>query len=432
MKPPGKQREIRRALSNFTKNCVGNISIVTVLTAIPIVAAVGIAIDYSRGSRVETKLQQIVDAAALAAAAARNISGSAEQKAGQRAAISRMHLDAGLAGLTDAEIVGSPSITVGPGAIDISVNAIVPGTLINVLNLPGAAGKTMSISVNAKAAFATAGMCLLSLEPGVTKAIEVISDSSIITPDCGVHINSTDSEALYANGGSAVLSSSICIVGDYATNSGSSATPAPLTDCAIKADPLAGLLAPPSASSACTYDDIVVQSVETRSFAPGVFCGKLEIKDGATVTFEPGIHVVRDTEFIINSGARVIAQNVMIYLQHDKSRMNFNGGSSIDLRAPATGAYAGIAVFQDRGAATAPHVINSNSASRIEGVVYLPNNDLHINSGSSFGQSSPWWAIIARKFHVNSNSIIHINVDFAASSAPVPPAIAGGGVRLTE
>ena len=132
-----------------------------------------------------------------------------------------------------------------------------------------------------------------------------------------------------------------------------------------------------------------MQSGQTRSFAPGVFCEKLEIKDGATVTLEPGIHVIRDTEFIINSGGRVIAQNVMIYLQDNRSRINFNGGSSIDLRAPATGGYAGIAVFQDRSAATDYHILNSNSSSRIEGVVYLPNNDLHLNSGSSFGKFLP-------------------------------------------
>ena len=432
MKSPVKKHSFSEALSRFSRSFAGNVAFITALAAIPIVAAVGIAIDYSRGTRVESELQQIVDAAALAAAAGQNISGTAAQKVAKRIAIAQRYLDTGLAKLSDAEIAGTPSITVGANTVDVAINATVFGTLVNVLRAPGEAGKTMTVSVNSTAAFATVGVCVLSLEPDDTKSIEIDSDSSIITPDCAVHVNSTDSEALYANSGSVISSASTCIVGNYETNGGSSATPAPQTGCAPVADPLASLPVPPLASSSCTHNDIVVQSGQTRSFAPGVFCGKLEIKNGATVTLEPGIHVIRDTEFIINSGGRVIAQNVMIYLQDKKSRMNFNGGSSIDLRAPATGVYAGIAVFQDRNATTDYHIINSNSSSRIEGVVYLPNNDLHLNSGSSFGQISPWWAIIARKFQVNSNSIIHINVDFAGSSVPIPAAIAGRGVRLTD
>ena len=173
MLPLAKIRSVSEAASSFTRSCAGNVTLIVALAAIPIVAAVGIAIDYSRGTRVESELQHIVDAAALAAAAGQNLSGSAAEKAAKRTAIAQRYLDFGLARLSDAEIAGTPSITIGANTVDVAINAIVYGTLVNVLTAPGEAGKTMTISVNSKAAFANAGVCLLSLEPDDTRAIEI-------------------------------------------------------------------------------------------------------------------------------------------------------------------------------------------------------------------------------------------------------------------
>jgi hypothetical protein len=78
---------------------------------------------------------------------------------------------------------------------------------------------------------------------------------------------------------------STCVVGGYRANSGATFDPTPDTGCAAFDDPLAWLPAPPEASLGCTYNDVVVQNGEVRSFPAGVYCKKLEINSGGKAIF---------------------------------------------------------------------------------------------------------------------------------------------------
>lgn len=74
MKRPAKARfqfaatlaRLPAVLAAFTSNRRGNVAIISALTVIPLLAAVGCAIDYSMASEVKTKLQAAADAATLA------------------------------------------------------------------------------------------------------------------------------------------------------------------------------------------------------------------------------------------------------------------------------------------------------------------------------------------------------------------------------
>lgn len=57
---------LRALISNFRVNRRGNVAVITALAALPMIAAVGCAIDYSDASMIKTKLQAAADAAALA------------------------------------------------------------------------------------------------------------------------------------------------------------------------------------------------------------------------------------------------------------------------------------------------------------------------------------------------------------------------------
>lgn len=57
-------------LKRFSHNEDGNISLILGLTAIPLVAVAGLAIDMGRITEARSALQQVADGAALAAAAA--------------------------------------------------------------------------------------------------------------------------------------------------------------------------------------------------------------------------------------------------------------------------------------------------------------------------------------------------------------------------
>jgi Flp pilus assembly protein TadG len=57
---------LRVLFGNFQSNSRGNVAIITALAALPMMAAIGCAIDYSNASMIRTKLQAAADAAVLA------------------------------------------------------------------------------------------------------------------------------------------------------------------------------------------------------------------------------------------------------------------------------------------------------------------------------------------------------------------------------
>ena len=57
---------LRSLISSFRGNKRGNVAVITALALLPMVAAMGCAVDYSMASMVKTKLQAAADAASLA------------------------------------------------------------------------------------------------------------------------------------------------------------------------------------------------------------------------------------------------------------------------------------------------------------------------------------------------------------------------------
>jgi len=57
---------LRGLIANFRLNTRGNVAVITALTALPIIAALGCVIDYSSAAMIRTKLQAAADSAALA------------------------------------------------------------------------------------------------------------------------------------------------------------------------------------------------------------------------------------------------------------------------------------------------------------------------------------------------------------------------------
>ena len=87
---------LRALVSNFQSNRRGNVAAITALAAIPMISAVGAAIDYSNASMIRTKLQAAADSAALATvsfnspvvATAKNMIGNGAVSGGQAYATS--------------------------------------------------------------------------------------------------------------------------------------------------------------------------------------------------------------------------------------------------------------------------------------------------------------------------------------------------------
>lgn len=401
-------------IGRFFESARGNIIISFSLALIPFIAAAGVAIDYGRGVYLQTHLQNSTDAAALAAASLKGRSDS------QRTAMAATVFSANFPLIQQRPTL---RVKIKQDEVTVRATADIANTFMKALGR----AKT-SIGALSTAVFgASAGPCVLTLNRTSKESLMLNSKSRIVSPTCRVQVNSRHREALFANSRSHISAESICVKGRWQTNSGSSFAPRPDT-CPQVADPLAHLPKPPQANGSCDWRDVKVTGHTTLQ--PGVYCKKLELDSGARVTFEPGIYVMRDGEFIVNSGARAKGQDMMMYLEgSNNARFNINSDSHIAFSGRTSGPYAGLVFFQERGSRADHSILNSDSSSIIEGVIYLPSTSLHLNSKGVISKASPWTGIIVDKLELNSDSIMTINTDYAASSVPPPAGIGPGDGR---
>lgn len=259
-------------------------------------------------------------------------------------------------------------------------------------------------------------ICLLALEPAGRAAVTVGSDAAIAAANCTVQINSSSAGAIALDPGATVTAETICT---QRGDSGHGFQPTP-DRCPPAADPLAGMLSPPVAGAPCDFGDTLI-GAGTHQLSPGVYCGRLEIGGGAMVTFLPGIYAIRDGAFVIEGGADVAGAGVAFHLAGSKSVLWFKRDAIVRFSAPTVGPLAGMLFFQDRadGTGTA-HRIAGTSQSHFEGVVYLPNGVLRLDSQGPINSGADFSVFIARVFEIGPGSTLVLNSDYAASSVPLP------------
>ena len=423
-------------LSRFARDCAGNMTIITGLAAIPLIAAAGIALDYSRGTRVESELQQIADSAALAAAAGQNITGSTSEKATKRKAIAQKYIDAHVANLTDAT-VGTPTITIGPNTVDVALTASVAGTLVNVLNSPGQSSKTMTVTANSKAAFSSDSyLCLLSTNAHDKESVYFQGNSEFMASVCSVQANSDNAAAMRTWGNAYAEADGFCAVGGWV---GSGFEPDPETGCTTKADPYASLAMP--TVGACNFNNKVVKNT-TVTLSPGVYCGGLALKTHGVATLNPGLYIIKDGVLSVDSQSTLNAGNaVVFYLTGNTAKVDFTSGASVTVNAPKTGQgvgqaanYVGFAFIQDRATGIgADNYISSGGDVNINGAFYAPNANLTVWANGDMNANSSYFPIITSKFLMNGTATLFVKLDWTAAGYPAPTQLkTAGKITLTQ
>lgn len=423
------KNSVAATLRRFARQCAGNVTVITGLAAIPVIAAAGIAIDYSRGTRVESELQQIADAAALAAAAGKNISGTTSQKQAQRTAIAQNYIDAQLSSLGDA-VSGTPVITVGPNTVDVAINATVSGSLAEVLT---SSSQTMNVSVNSKAAFSKDSyLCLLSTEDHDPESIYFQGNSEFMASVCTVQANSDDDNAMRTWGNAYAESDGFCAVGGW---TGSGFEPPPENGCTAKPDPYASLVMP--TVGACDYNNKQVKNT-TATLDPGVYCGGLDVRTHGVANLNPGLYIMKDGPLKVDSQSTLNAGNaVVFYLTGSTANVNFTSGASVTINAPKpgegvgqSGNYVGFAFMQR---STAANYISSGGDVNINGAFYAPNADLTVWANGDMNAASSYFPIITSKFLMNGTATLYVKLDWEAAGYPAPEALKSEGkVTLTE
>ena len=136
----------------------------------------------------------------------------------------------------------------------------------------------------------------------------------------------------------------------------------------------------------------------------------LSVGSGKTLTLPSGTYYINGGDAFIQGDLSCNACTIVLTNKSGADgatigTFKVNSSAQINMNAPTTGTYAGIAIFQDRRAkdsASANNLINGNSSSVINGSIYFPNQELIYNGTGN--TSSVCTMFIAKRIIFSGNS----------------------------
>lgn len=302
-----------------------------------------------------------------------------------------------------------------------------------------------TVQIRARAVAGAAGNsinCVHTLDPSAQQSLHMMS-STRITAGCGVQVNSSHSQALYMESSSRITAGALAVSGSYANLAGSGAlNPTPTTGIPPAPDPLGSLAAPTVGSCNVTN---YTRASGAHTINAGVYCGSILLENDAAVTMNPGVYILcgpsggSGSSYGLNlkGNSRLSGNGVMIYLTACGTTWPFRpirieSNAALNISAPTSGSWAGIAIFQDRsipmgtGSSGAwpnssggyQHMFESSSSSTITGTLYFPTTMVRIMS--SVVISGTYTSVISRALRMESSAQLILNRDFSSVSGGNP------------
>jgi Flp pilus assembly protein TadG len=441
----------------------GVTAIITALGLVVLMGFAGAAIDVGAWLNAVRGLQSAADQGAYSAADAAGVTGCSSTTATTQAtAIVAAH---GYVNGVNGVVVNI-NCNSGNATFTVKVSQLQPMwfTHLFLTNPP-----TASASATAQLASQVSDMCILALDglhydyTGAQYAAGVDADAAdlngnvTLNVNCGIAVDSTNSQAFGVGGSATVSVTDVYLAGDdqgtpsghgsLTTTHSMGAAPAtggtcysggdclahqiPVEDPYASTRSMATLANSPATGGTCVAGTpATLKKVKTTgSLNPGVYCGGLTLgptSGSATITLSPGVYYIVGGLLDITANANVIAHGVTFVLTGNNSlapgagyaMLYVEANASLDLIAPTTGPTAGMAFWQD---ASAPFASNSSCGNgnaqnkikgganmKITGAIYFPNQSICYNGNSSttLGAAGACTQLIARTLDFTGNSSI--------------------------
>lgn len=384
----------------------GSVAIIFGMTMIPVAFTVGTALDYGNYMRAQTALQAATDAAALAGSsilAASNVSRTTLAQNTFQANLPRFMK-------TSATTVVTPTLE----NVGVDSTFEVPTSfarLMNIMSLPAKARANVTIDT----AISDGSVCLLALGNSETvDGIALGGNSTIADHKCWAWSNSKSSKSLDAWGSSDATAAGFCAAGGV--YGASRFTPRPLTSCAERPDPFATLAMP--AVGSCDFNNKQYNNGTSTAY-PGVYCGGLELKPQAVVTFSPGVYIIRNGELRVQAQSQAIGTGVTFIFSGQGAGFEVKGGGQMDLKAPTSGTYAGFLFVDDRNNRPEASVTLTGGGSiKMQGILYMPTRAVNIGGNGQMNQSSNFFAMVADRYSLGGTGDLYMKTDYAAAGFP--------------
>jgi hypothetical protein len=395
---------MRHNFWQYLKSNAGNASVIAAISAVPIFAATGVAVDYIRQGQALSTLQAAVDAASLAGAAAESGYVEAAEK------------------FSDANVDKSKYLSItrdcaASGAIEVScdASATIRSTYTSLLGFEDLQITTTATAVGTPGK-PLSSACIMTLAPSAAQSFLVNGGANVEAAGCEVHVKSKANPAAIFNSGTTIKSDKICIEGSQIIDNGGT-HPNLQKPCNTAKNPFAGVLPVPPVGTCKSNGNY---SGNTTLDA-GTYCGWHNFNNGSNVTLNPGLYIIKDGGWNVNGG-NWTGTGVTFYFM-DTSKIQFNSAVKATLKAPTSGTYKGFVFAEKEGLSDSQFIFNDSLGFDVEGNIYLPSREVVFNSNSSMR---------SKKMTVVSRTMILNQVKWKLEAYEQDKKGEGAEVRLTK
>ncbi len=427
---------LKSLLDKYVTDVRGSVAVIFSFAAVALFGVLGLTVDYALWTGQRAKLQSAADAAALASATEGPIHSWNSEKL---TAIATEFAKNNLATAGKSGPISRLEVTVAGNAKSVTVRLQQTGQSYFTQAF---LSKKTQIEVSARATLhGEASICVLALDPAVSRALSLDGVSAIQGDNCAVLSNSNSSSGLSADLAARLKSGMTCTSGGY-RGLPVAFNPTPLADCPVTPDPL--MQRAMMDTGVCLKTDFVIDGGYQR-LIPGTYCGTTRAINGASLQLSSGIYTFTDGHLEIAAGAELVGNNVSLQFKGPNAGFKFDQDTKISLTAPSDGASAGILLHADKQPSDSrPFHIMSADAELLIGVIYLPTGQIVIGGDinldgvcdllngiipssckTNVGQKSHWTAIIANIVTTTTGANVILNTDFATSDIPAPEGIGG-------
>ena len=391
----------------FLRDRNGSIAMLFPLAFLPVMMFIGAVIDYGQARKAKEAIQHAADAGAISAA---NMTGATQD---QRIAMATNIFLANLPPVMSAGV--TKTVSASGNSIVISASFAQPTAFMKLAGVDSVTVKAASTAEMGVTNGMDANICMLALSPNATDGFHIQGTDKVADRNCWAWVNSTAAGSMNATGTATASGAGFCTAGSVI--GASHFTPAPQINCPVIADPLAGLALP--AVSGCDHSSKVTLKNGTWTLDPGTYCGGIEIKPQAVVTFNPGLYIIVNGDLNVQGGSTATGAGVNFYFADLDSNLAIQGGGNVTFSAPTSGAWAGLLFMQSRSGTTLAHtVIQGGGTVNMTGVLYMPRRIVEVGGNGNVNADSNYFGMIADSFYLIGNGTIYLRSDYAAVGMP--------------
>ena len=422
-------------IARFARDDRGVSAIIFAIMLPALIGMVGLSVEVGLWYAQKRNLQAAADAGAMAGALVLYQGGtSAEAEA---AASAYAVLNGAVAANVNPNI---PPTTGAYTADTAAVEVIVTESQNKMFSALFLAGATQTLTARAVATAGTRPLgCVVATSSSAAPAVSLVGNAAMNLNNCGLSVNSTSATAFTMDNNTDITASFANVTGDYSFSNNYDTHSTPVSEgTEAVADPFADLTNP-TPSGACTQTNYASTGNET--IGPGRYCGGFAAGVNDNITMTAGTYYIDGGTFTMAAGSTLTATaGVTIILTgsgSDWAELNITSNTTIDITAPTSGTYAGIAIMQDPDApVTAANTLSANITATVTGALYFPTAPLNLSSNtviqSTGGGTTGCGLIVANTLTMASNSAINLNSSAGACDPAGVPTTTTQSPTLVE